>query len=115
MTPNPMSTRGTAAATAVWSVRQSNDHLLRIPLGEGVLAGPQGVEPEPFAELGDLEDALPGRDRLPALELVEVALGQEQADLHRDGCLPLERAYCIGTSSSSLNYTLSVRMERAFS
>ena len=85
MTPNPMSTRGTAAATAVWSVRQSKIDALGIPLGEDVLAGPQGVEAEALAERRDLEDALPRGDRLPALELVEVALGQQQADLHRGG------------------------------
>ena len=82
MTPKPMSTRGTAAATAVWRVTQSNIDALGIPLGQHVLAGPQGIEAEAFAEARDLEDALPGGDRLPAFELVEVALGQQQADLH---------------------------------
>ena len=58
------------------------DDPLRVPLGERVLAGPQGVEAEALTELRDLEDSLPCGDRLPALELVEVPLGQQQADLH---------------------------------
>ena len=48
-----------------------------------MLAGPDRLEAEPLGGLGQLDDACPGTPRLPALELVEVALRQDQSDLHR--------------------------------
>ena len=49
------------------------------PLRGHVLAGPDRFEPERRAELRDLERALPGLDRVPAVVLVEVALRRRRA------------------------------------
>ncbi len=58
------------------------DRLAR-PLREDVLAGPDRLEAESLGRRGELDDPVPGAARLPALELVEVALRQDQSDLHR--------------------------------
>ena len=56
------------------------DRAAAAPLREDVLAEPEALEPQALAEPGDLEDARPGARRLPAIELVEVTLGDLQPD-----------------------------------
>ena len=83
-TSKPMSAVWQTAATALDRTKQSNAmEPAPAPLRQDVLAGPERLEAEPFAQLGDLEDPPPRARRLPAVELVEVALGQLQPDAHR--------------------------------
>ena len=58
------------------------DRLAR-PLRDHVLPGPDRLEAESLGGQGELDDARPGARRLPALELVEVPLREDEADLHR--------------------------------
>ena len=60
---------------------------LGVPLGEDVLAVPERIEAQPLAHPGDLEDPVPGVDRLPVLELVEVTLREQESDPHRGASL----------------------------
>ena len=80
-TSKPRSGPGTAAAIADDKTKQSNAIEPRAaPLREDVLAGPEALEAEALAELRDLEDAGPCLRRLPAVELVEVALRDLEPD-----------------------------------
>ena len=82
-TIRPIPTRGTSGARPDDSAQQSKAIDSPGHFESGVLAGPDRFEAEPLGGLGELDDARPGAPRLPALELVEVALRQDQSDLHR--------------------------------
>ena len=45
-----------------------------------MLAEPDGIEPASLGLTGDFDHAGPGTVRPPAVELVEVALGQQEAE-----------------------------------
>src|SRR5437870_5201735 len=57
-----------------------------VPFGEYVLAEPEGLEPQPLGEHGQLERPPPGLLGIPPVVFVEIALGQDQPDLHPASC-----------------------------
>ena len=57
-----------------------------VPFGEHVLAEPEGLEPQPLGEHGQLERPPPGLLGIPPVVFVEIALGQDQPDLHPASC-----------------------------
>ena len=81
-TIRPIPTRGTSGARPDDSAQQSK--AIDSPGHFESGCSPVQIDSKPscLGGLGELHDAGPGTPRLPALELVEVALRQDQSDLH---------------------------------